>query len=386
MKSSPMRWCVALAASMAVSGCAYMPAAGPTTGQIEQGGVSDPAKPSAYVLVDLNAANASELSDVANIPVQSDVTAGAAVSVLPAGRVFGTLGAGDLLKITFWEPNQSGASLLDKPGLEVTVRVDTDGTIGLPYMGRIRASGRSPMQLEAVVKAAMSGQARDLQVSALVVDDQTNVVVVQGDVARPGKYPVTSGQHGLLDALAVAGGVKGSNHQSLIRVTRGAGVVTRTLSDVAKNRDEDVNLAPGDRVLVTPRDLSFFAFGAVGKPGEQPYDADEINMVRTLARIGGLLDSRANPQGVFVFRRQNADLTRRIAGDLAVAGHDPTQVVYRLDLRNPAGFFVAERLRLLPSDIVYVSDAPVAEVAKVLEILTGLSSIAAVPRSFATPY
>ena len=109
-------------------------------------------------------------------------------------------------------------------------------------------------------------------------------------------------------------------------------------------------------------------------------------MARTLGRIAGLDDLKANPGGVFVYRRQSAELTRRIAGPALRADQDPTRVVYRIDLRDPMGFFVAEAFRIRPEDIVYVSNAPIADAIKVLQLINGVAAIGAVPRNYGAQY
>jgi polysaccharide export outer membrane protein len=67
-------------------------------------------------------------------------------------------------------------------------------------------------------------------------------------------------------------------------------------------------------------------------------------------------------------------------------GQDLTHVIYRLNLRDPSGFFVSEAFPVLPDDLVYVSDAWIAEAAKVFQVVTGISSVGAVPRNLGAPY
>jgi polysaccharide export outer membrane protein len=188
----------------------------------------------------------------------------------------------------------------------------------------------------------------------------------------------------LLDVIAMAGGSHTPNYQTQIRITRGDKAVTRTLSRLVKERALEMDLAPGDRILVQPRPAYFYAFGAVNQPGEQPYDADEISLARMLARVAGLADNRANPAAVFIYRRQAADLTRQIAQHTQAA--DETRVIYRLNLRDPTGFFVSQAFPVLPNDLVYVSDSVIADTAKVFQIVTGLSGLGAIPRNFGASY
>jgi polysaccharide biosynthesis/export protein len=355
--------------SLAVAGCSTIPGSGPRTGDIERGA-------QAYALVDLNSDTATKVSAfVSNQRAEGPVS-------LPPGRAVGLIGPGDLLRIAIWEPNPNGTSLsADKSGIETTTRVGTDGTIGVPYVGRLYAVGHTPTQIEQNISSRLAHEAPGAQVAVLVIEDLTNAVIVQGDVARPGRYPVVPNSSGLLDVLAMAGGPHTPDRQTQIRITRGGISVTRTLSHLVNTRAMEMDLAPGDRILVQPRLSYIYAFGAVNRPGEQAYDADDISLEHTLARIAGLADNRADPAAVFVYRRQAAELTGQL-----VPGRGDTRVIYRLNLRDPGGFFVSQQFPVLPDDLIYVSEAPIAEAAKVFQLLTGLSGIGAIPRNVGANY
>jgi polysaccharide biosynthesis/export protein len=342
-----------LTAGLALAACSALPGSGPRTVDIEHGDGS-------YTLIDLNAVNVRSVAAVATAPKPE----------LPPGRVNGLIGAGDLLKIALWEPNPAGTSLTaDKAGIDIAARVGIDGTIGVPYVGRVHAAGRTPAQMERDIQGRLASVSPGAQVAVLVTEDLTNDVIVQGDVGRPGRYPVVPGSSGVLDILAMAGGAHTSNRQGLVRITRGGHAVTRTLSQLIGDRTLEGDLAPGDRILVLPRTANYYAFGAVNRPGEQPYDADELNLSNVLARLAGLSDDRADPAAVFVYRRDAA-----------------AQTIYRLNLRDPSGFFVAQAFPVLPNDTIYVSNAPIAEAAKVFQLLIGVSNIGAMPRNMGAQY
>lgn len=369
------------AIGLALTACSALPGSGPRTADIVDGAKpSSPQAPSPYVLIDLDQDAAGKVSAfAASQRVEGPIA-------LPPARRLGLVGAGDLLRVVIWEPNQNGTSLTaDKSAIETTTRVEIDGTVGVPYVGRVAVAGHTPAQVEQVVRARLATLSPGAEVSVLVIDDLTNNVIVQGDVAKPGRYAVVPSSSGLLDVLAMAGGAHTKNHQSIVRVTRAGTSVTRTLTNVADERALETDLAPGDRVLIEPRDAYFYAFGAVLHPGEQPYDADEISLARTLARIDGLNDNVADPAAVFVYRRQNADLTRQIMQTQPAPGQDLTRVIYRVNLRDPSGFFISEAFPVLPNDLVYVSNSLIAEAAKVFQIVTGLSAVGAIPRNFGAP-
>jgi polysaccharide export outer membrane protein len=307
------------------------------------------------------------------------------------------IGPGDLLRVAIWEPNPNGTSLTaDKSGIETTTRVGVDGSIGVPYVGRLHAAGHTPAQIEQDIGSRLEHEAPGAQVTVLVAEDLTNNVIVQGDVAKPGRYPVVPNSSGLLDVLAMAGGPHTPDRQTQVRITRGDVAVTRTLSHLVNTRAMEMDLAPGDRILVQPRLSFIYAFGEVNRPGEQAYDADDISLEHTLARISGLADNHADPAAVFIYRRQPAELTRQVAPGQVAPGqtapsqtaplHATTSVIYQLNLRDPNGFFVAQQFPVLPDDLIYVSEAPISEASKVFQLLTGVSGLGAIPRNLGAGY
>jgi polysaccharide export outer membrane protein len=365
------------AVGLALAACASVPGSGPRTADIENGATTS----GPYVLIDVDQNAAQRVSAYA-VAQRAE-----APIVLPTSRGPGLVGAGDLLRVAIWEPNQNGTSLTaDKSGLETIARVEIDGTIGVPYVGRVPVAGHTPAQIEADLRARLASQSPAAQVAVLVTEDLTNNVIVQGDVGKPGRYPVVPNSSGLLDILAMAGGAHTPDHQTTVRITRAGTSFTRTLSSVTAAHALERDLAPGDRILVEPRAAYFYAFGAVNRPGEQLYDADTISLARMLARLEGLADSRADPAEVFIYRRQEAELTRAVARTATAPGQDLTRVIYRVNLRDPGGFFVSQAFPVLPDDLVYVSESPIAEVAKVFQVLTGVSAIGAIPHNLGVPY
>jgi polysaccharide export outer membrane protein len=368
----PLRGVCALAL---LAGCHAIPDEGPSTAAVAQGG-----KPGAdranlpYVVIDLDAEVARRLAaaDPSTRPAES----------LPPGRPVGVIGVGDVLHITLWQADATGTTLLDHAAVELSVRVDADGTISVPYAGRVRVAGARPAAVERSLVAQLGAQTVAPQASVLVADDQTNSVLIGGEVARPGRIPLTESARRLTDVIALAGGPRGPDYATEVTVQRGDATLRAALSQLAGDPARDIALSPGDRVMLAPVERHFFAFGAVNRPGDQAYTAGTMTLVDALGRIAGLQDGRANPAGLFVFRRQPAELTRRLMPQPAGPGADLTQVVYRVDLRDPAAFFVMSGFDIAPRDIVYVSNAPLAELGKFASILAGISSIAATPRNF----
>jgi polysaccharide biosynthesis/export protein len=217
--------------------------------------------------------------------------------------------------------------------------------------------------------AALEAQGHNIQAAVLDTGDMSNAVIVEGDANRPGAYPLSMGARSLLDLLAIAGGSKLTDDSTIVTVRRGDAEAQAPLTSITSNTELDIPLAPGDSVMLAARNRAFYAFGAVNRPGLFPYNAPEITLTQALADIAGLQDSLAAPRGVFVFRDAPGPHT-----------------VYHLDLTKAESFFAADQFIVNPNDIIYVSDAPIANVSKVLQTISGASGIAGIPRNFGAPY
>lgn len=92
------------------------------------------------------------------------------------------------------------------PELSRTMAVDADGSISMPLVGVLQASGRSSTELSALIAERLRGRyVRDPQVT-VNVDTVNQMVTVDGAVETPGLYPV-NGQMTLIRAIASAKGL-----------------------------------------------------------------------------------------------------------------------------------------------------------------------------------
>ena len=95
--------------------------------------------------------------------------------------------------------------MLDEPELTKNYRVDSDGSITFPYIGRVLAGGLNPGDLQDRIKNMLvagvhqepAGARRDRSY-------KSQSVMVSGEVRQPGKLPMT-GAMSVLEALAAAG-------------------------------------------------------------------------------------------------------------------------------------------------------------------------------------
>lgn len=132
-----------------------------------------------------------QVMSAAQMPVPEQTDA------LPAGNVY-YVGVHDKLLIdVFGIPELSGRD----------VQVDSLGQIALPIAGRVDVNGKTPAEIGDLVALRLRGNyVRDPQVTVNLKEARTQVVTVEGQVTKPGLYPVVE-RMSLLRTIAQAGGL-----------------------------------------------------------------------------------------------------------------------------------------------------------------------------------
>lgn len=97
---------------------------------------------------------------------------------------------------------------------QASVQVDASGRISLPFVGILKVSGLTPLQIEEQIKNSLRGRyLRNPQVSVNLREMVSQTITVTGEVRNPGIFPVV-GKLTLLRAITVA---KGTTEFSRLR-------------------------------------------------------------------------------------------------------------------------------------------------------------------------
>lgn len=138
-----------------------------------------------------------------------------------------------------------------------------DGTIDLSRFGRLVVAGKTLEQIETDVQAAVKAIEKDAgAINVRLVDPQSAVYYVLGEVTSPGSFPFV-GRETVLDAILAAGGLTDKASPCNIILSRpGAPTSCRTVipicyKHIVQQGDTTTNLQimPGDRVYVATRTL-----------------------------------------------------------------------------------------------------------------------------------
>ncbi|MBC7625180.1 MAG: polysaccharide export protein, partial [Aeromicrobium sp.] len=286
----------------------------------------------------------------------------------------------DGLEISIWEAPPATLFLsgpVDVRGATTSARattlpdqmVNSEGYISVPFAGKIKAAGESLQAVEAEIVKRLTGKANQPEVFVRLTKNVSSNVTVVGEVTTSTRMPLTPGGERLLDALAAAGGVRQPVNKMTIQLTRGDSVFAMPLDSIIRDPKQNVTLARGDVVTAMFQPLSFTALGATGKNEEINFEAQGISLAQALARTGGLRDERSDPQGVFIFRFEPVNALAWPKQPVVTTADGRVAVIYRIDLRDPASFFVAQTFQMSNKDLLYVSNAPVAELQKFLNVV-----------------
>jgi polysaccharide biosynthesis/export protein len=154
------------------------------------------------------------------------------------------LGAGDKLRIEVYRDTQ----------LSQSVQVRPDGKITLPLIGDVDASGKTPIELDDSITAALKEYVNNPSVTVIVVEASGATAYVLGGVNNPGAVPL-QGNVTVLQAIALAGGLTDFADKRNIRILRKSTSGTQTITF---NYNEAIKgsaaatalLAAGDTVVV----------------------------------------------------------------------------------------------------------------------------------------
>lgn len=358
-----------LACAALATACSHAPRSGPLVDDIRQEAAEPVALP--FALVEVDATIAARLRGAQRKPGFSALSA---VSPMHGQRIR----AGDRVQITLYEAT-GGGLFGGGPESAAGVRalpaqtVSPAGRVRIPYAGNVGVSSLSPQAAAQRIEAALAGQAIEPQAVVSVVASPAASVSVLGDaVAKGGVIPLSGTGERVLDMVAAAGGLTRPIHESRLRLTRRADTRTVDIADVLAEPSQNVAVRPRDVISVEHRPRYFTVLGAVGENARLAFDRPQLSVADGLSRARGLVDSQADPGGVFIVRYEEPRvLTGLPSAQSAIERSDggPVPTVYRFDLSKPSGLLLAKRVPLREDDTLYVANAELNSAEKILRVV-----------------
>ena len=122
------------------------------------------------------------------------------------------------------------------------------------------------------------------------------------------------------------------------------------------------------------RPRKYSVFGAFHANSQTLIEDDNVTLADAISRAGGLDTLTANPSWVLVFRFEQPAVATALNVALSPAPKG-VPIVYRLDLRKPDRFFVAQKFDIRADDLIYVPRSDLSEAKKFFDFVNDVTQI-----------
>jgi len=293
------------------------------------------------------------------------------------------LGIGDVIQVSIFEAQAGGLFIPteagSRPGNYITLpsqTIDRSGSLSVPYAGRIAAAGRPKEEVEREIEDKLSNRAIEPQVVITTATSHSSEVAVLGDVNKAGKFEVTAAGDRILDVISSAGGISAPSIETYVTLQRRGKSGTISYDKLQTTPTENIYVSPGDTVLVNRERRTYSVFGASGQNGRFDFEDTALTFGEALGKAGGLLDGRADPARVFLYRTVPRNVLQGLGVDTTRFASNDIPVIFRANLRDPSAFFAVQKFAMQDKDIVYISNSDSVELVKFLNVLNSATSTA----------
>lgn len=177
-------------------------------------------------------------------------------------------------------------------------RVDEDGTIDFPPLGKVPVTGNTASEIAQILKTRLEAKyMQRASVAVRISEFRSRPISVIGAVNQPGNLAF-SGRWTVLEAITAAGGLA-ENHGNVVYVLRRSenglsDQVAIDLDDLLVRGNPKVNIPifANDLINVPATiEVIVYCLGEVGRPGALSFKSNErITLLAAIAHAGGLTD------------------------------------------------------------------------------------------------
>lgn len=259
------------------------------------------------------------------------------------------VGARDVLTITVWEhPELTIPAGSFRSAESAGNVVGEDGTFYYPYVGIIKAAGKTVEEIRADLSRKLSKYIERVQLDVRVASYRSQRAYIVGEVNQPGIQLVRDIPLTVLEAINNAGGVTAEADQRSITLSRAGKTYTVNLLALYEGGDisQNVTLMHGDVLSVPDRQFNkIFILGDTGLSGLVGagrsrsifMNKGRMTLNEALSEAGGPNSVASDPARIFIFR---SDLGQ--------------PKIFHLDSKSPDALLLAERFPLQPRDIIFI--------------------------------
>lgn len=299
-----------------------------------------------------------------------------------------TLDAGDVLSVV----------VLRHPELSNEYTVPPNGRVIFHGVGEVEVRGRTLAEVAEAIRQRLATRLRNPEVSVSLKQARPFLVFVEGQVGKPGAYPIQPGWR-VFEAIAAAEGLKTLPERAEALLIRGDQVYRLDLSALYHRGDPSVNLPVqhGDKISIQLKPtIRIAVVGEVNAPGT--YDIEAGATVLQAIAIAGGTTTNASLQKAFIDRKGRvipADLYRLIIagetagsplledGDAVIVPTNLTRVAVVGQVTRPGYYPVPEGKPFTLSDAIASAGGPTSRAITsrvyILRVQDGIVQRIAVP-------
>ena len=172
----------------------------------------------------------------------------------------------------------------------------------------------------------------------------------------------------------------------MVMLERGGRRATAPFGALVYQPANNIYAHPGDTIYLYSEPQTFLAFGASGTQGQFKFDAWRISLAEAVAKAAGLKDEQADPTFVFLYRGETREVAEQLGVDCSKFSGPIIPVIYNINLRDPAGYFLAANFEVRNKDVIFAANAVSVEVTKFLTFLRTIMATVNDPIVYATNY
>jgi len=259
------------------------------------------------------------------------------------------VGPTDILNITVWDhPELTIPAGSFRSAESAGNVVGEDGNFYYPYVGVVKAAGKTVEEIRAELSAKLSKYIERVQLDVRVTTYRSQRAYIVGEVNQPGIQLVRDIPLTVLEAINNAGGVTSEADQRSITLSRDDKTYTVNLLALYEGGDirQNVTLQHGDVLSVPDRQFNkVFVLGDTGLGGlvgggrsRSVYmNKGRMTLNEALSEAGSVNSAASDPARIFIFRTGLGE-----------------PKIYHFDSKSPDALLLAERFPLQPRDIIFI--------------------------------
>lgn len=368
---------------LCLASCSQLPTGGPSSGDIEKSSQLrindadiqwvDTEQNTQYLVVDIKPRVTAHLLQRASAPRQIEWP-------INQTKMPVTINVGDTLQITIFEAQSGGLFIPKEAGVRAgnfvsipSQLVDYTGRITVPFAGEIYVLNRTPAAVGEEITQKLIKRAIEPQVIVSLVGRSNSAVTILGDVKQNSRLSLNLDGDRILDSVARAGGLSYPDFQTYLALRRDGKEWVIRFDDLVRAPNKNIYLRSQDTLYLYRDPDRYQVYGAAGINSSFDFTNRQMSLSDALGSAGGLDQSLADPEEIYLFRYESSQSLKPIITNTTLQSQIPNSerlpVIYKLNLREAEGFFLARNFPLQNRDIIYLANAESVEFLRFLNLL-----------------